>query len=396
MVVIESVKRVFISYSRIDQEFANRIAEDLRKHGIEVWIDFEGLNPGTPDWELAIRAAVEESFAVLLIATPNSMKSPFVRSEVLLTQAKKLPIYAVWAAGEEWIDAIPMTLAHIQYLDLRSDYYDSNFSMLVKELSKNLYVLPSIFTYKSFYKKIAPNEIIPADYKKIGSIKDYVRDENNYVICRELKIIIKNNQFDHLIELELDLDNKNIYDEGINEKDIVLINPIRFQTCIQLLNELYTLCLSSRFPPLTYGLKWFMVKRSRTDIVLLDIENLLKSKSLNLDLKHKVGSFLKSPIHYGLKPGTRWYILKNSNEKINILLAKQNDLLSIMLQSPKVMAIFLEEYFEKIHKSKVNYRSIKDSVALLIDYGSYFQVDEGIYIQKKIIPADEKKYFDRR
>jgi hypothetical protein len=67
---IETFKKVFISYSREDSDFVSLLAADLRRKVLEVWIDFEGLTPGTPDWETAVRESIEESFATLLIATP--------------------------------------------------------------------------------------------------------------------------------------------------------------------------------------------------------------------------------------------------------------------------------------------------------------------------------------
>ena len=48
--------------------------------------------------------------------------------------ASQFPIYVPWAAGEEWIDSIPLTLAYIQNLDIRGDSYDGGFERIVKEL----------------------------------------------------------------------------------------------------------------------------------------------------------------------------------------------------------------------------------------------------------------------
>jgi nitrile hydratase alpha subunit len=100
-----------VSYSREDHRFVETLASDLRKSAFELWLDFEGLQPGTPDWESAVREAIEESFAFLLKASPDSRRSSYVRSELLLAQTRELPIYALWAGGESWIDSIPMETA---------------------------------------------------------------------------------------------------------------------------------------------------------------------------------------------------------------------------------------------------------------------------------------------
>jgi hypothetical protein len=43
----EKRERVFISYSHLDDEFVKRLRQDLASAGISVWIDHEGLQPGT-------------------------------------------------------------------------------------------------------------------------------------------------------------------------------------------------------------------------------------------------------------------------------------------------------------------------------------------------------------
>jgi hypothetical protein len=134
MQVIETIKRLFISHSSTDKAFVDRLVADLRRQAIEIWAYFEGLIPGTPDWETAVRNAIDRSFSLLLVASPASRLSPYVRSEILLDQAKKLPIYAVWAAGEEWIDSVTMSLAYVQYQDLRHENYDEGLKVLVREL----------------------------------------------------------------------------------------------------------------------------------------------------------------------------------------------------------------------------------------------------------------------
>jgi len=45
---------VFLSYSRADSDLVMRLKNDLLGHGVQVWIDREGLQPGTLDWEEAL------------------------------------------------------------------------------------------------------------------------------------------------------------------------------------------------------------------------------------------------------------------------------------------------------------------------------------------------------
>jgi hypothetical protein len=45
---LETIRRAFVSYSREDQRFVDRLARDLRKSAFELWVDFEGLQPALP------------------------------------------------------------------------------------------------------------------------------------------------------------------------------------------------------------------------------------------------------------------------------------------------------------------------------------------------------------
>src|SRR5438876_5464455 len=75
-------EHVFISYSHIDREVAKTVRSDLENAGISTWID-DRLEPGTPDWEREVRNAVARSFAVVVIASPHSLNTPYVRGELL-------------------------------------------------------------------------------------------------------------------------------------------------------------------------------------------------------------------------------------------------------------------------------------------------------------------------
>lgn len=41
----------FMSYSREDVSYQKRVINELRQHGINVWLDTENLIPGSPAWE---------------------------------------------------------------------------------------------------------------------------------------------------------------------------------------------------------------------------------------------------------------------------------------------------------------------------------------------------------
>jgi len=102
---------VFISYSRRDTEFVARLIADLQACGITCWIDKQGFQPGIPDWEQALRDAIRSSRGVLLMASPDSRQSRYVKAELNVTETYQRAVYPIWVAGDTWIDAIPFGLS---------------------------------------------------------------------------------------------------------------------------------------------------------------------------------------------------------------------------------------------------------------------------------------------
>ncbi len=115
---------VFVTYSRTDTSFVNRLVGDLREQGIDAWIDRFDLELGTPDWEEAIRTAIRGAKAVLLIATPSSRRSRYVKDELGIASMYRRTIYPVWVEGDEWMESVPLGLGSFQAIDARGAAYE--------------------------------------------------------------------------------------------------------------------------------------------------------------------------------------------------------------------------------------------------------------------------------
>lgn len=75
---------VFLSYAREDQKDAKKIFEDLRKHGVNIWADFDSLIPGSK-WKTEIKKAIKESRYFLAVLSNNSVsKKGFVQKEMTM------------------------------------------------------------------------------------------------------------------------------------------------------------------------------------------------------------------------------------------------------------------------------------------------------------------------
>ena len=99
---------VFLSYAHADKEFATHLKADLGEQGITAWIDEEGLEVGTREWEEIIRDAIREARAILIVASPAARRSPYVKAELRLADMYQRPLYPIWAAGAQWMDSVPL------------------------------------------------------------------------------------------------------------------------------------------------------------------------------------------------------------------------------------------------------------------------------------------------
>jgi formylglycine-generating enzyme required for sulfatase activity len=125
---------LFVSYSRLDFDIVERIINDLKAKDISVWFDKTGLVPGTESWEQALRNAIQDADAILLMASHNSRKSGYVRDEVALADSAGKKIYPVWVAGEKWLEAIPLGYGSRQFVDVRGDAYAAGLASLLEAL----------------------------------------------------------------------------------------------------------------------------------------------------------------------------------------------------------------------------------------------------------------------
>jgi hypothetical protein len=105
----------------------------MREAGLQTWIDSEGIEPGTSNWERSIRAAVQDAFAVVLVCSPNTIESHYVAAELQVAKRLGRQIFPVWAAGDHWVDCVPLDLVNYQYIDCRSHPPDEGFAQLVSK-----------------------------------------------------------------------------------------------------------------------------------------------------------------------------------------------------------------------------------------------------------------------
>jgi TIR domain len=73
--------QVFLSYDQADEAFAKALSAELTKRGLSVWRDVEELLPGD-NWALEVGGALKKSKAMVVLVSPASMRSTWVRREI--------------------------------------------------------------------------------------------------------------------------------------------------------------------------------------------------------------------------------------------------------------------------------------------------------------------------
>src|SRR6185436_8672478 len=83
--------QVFISYSRKDLSFVDKLAADLKNAGVDVWYDVSGIGGGSR-WRSEIENALRSSQYVIVVLSPDAVTSEWVEREILFSSNLKRKI----------------------------------------------------------------------------------------------------------------------------------------------------------------------------------------------------------------------------------------------------------------------------------------------------------------
>ena len=128
---------VFVSYSRRDADFVQRMVSSLEERGKSVWIDTQGI-ADTEVFPQALRSAIEGSDAFLFVITPDSVASDLCEQEV--TYARSLEKRIVPALRAPVPDpAIPEEIRHRNWIPFtEAEDVDASLDRVVRALDTDL------------------------------------------------------------------------------------------------------------------------------------------------------------------------------------------------------------------------------------------------------------------
>jgi len=137
--VASPVEQVFISHAEEDADFAQRLADDLKGLGLRIWISPQSILPGE-GWVTAIERGLRESSHVVIVLSPDAMRSEWVEKEieVAITRERKGQINVIPLEVKPC--QTPLLLSSYQMVSFQRDY-EAGLSRLAGRLG--LRVVPS-------------------------------------------------------------------------------------------------------------------------------------------------------------------------------------------------------------------------------------------------------------
>jgi hypothetical protein len=131
----KSGQMIFISYSRSDwQEFVADFVQRLQANGFSVWVD-QHLLVGGDDWMDSIGEALDKCKVLILVMTPESLASRYVKMEYryfLNNDRTVLPI------AYKAISKVPFELDGIQRHTFSIEQMDQSFAQFLTALQRYL------------------------------------------------------------------------------------------------------------------------------------------------------------------------------------------------------------------------------------------------------------------
>ncbi len=174
--------QIFISYVREDLKLAKRLCIDLKKHELNVWIDFENLRGGEV-WDVSIKKAIKNSRFFVILNSNNSVnKVGFGQNEikVALEEIKNYPPNKVYIIPIR-VDTCEIEyeeLKHLHWIDMFPNW-NAGIQKIIKSVGFELkhepnannhkYELPSIDLKVSDFNELAKAIDRGLNFKKTTS-----------------------------------------------------------------------------------------------------------------------------------------------------------------------------------------------------------------------------------
>ncbi len=130
--------KVFISYNHTDEALARKVAKYLQAAGLEVWDDQREILPGD-NWADKVAQALRDSDAMVVLLTPNALRSHWIHSEIEYALGEKRfknRLIPVLVGPPEKLsqEAIPWIFRHLKTIRLSDPKNKNAFAEIAHAL----------------------------------------------------------------------------------------------------------------------------------------------------------------------------------------------------------------------------------------------------------------------
>lgn len=289
-------RHFFISFSQKNRRIAAELSKTLEASNLPVWIASDDLIPGTTDWEAGVREAIEECYAVLMLASPASRESLYVRGELKVAESEAVRIIPLWVEGDKWVDSVPLSMTYGQYIDIRESNRSEGLNSLVTLLLSLIdEATPSHFRVMPFWR-------VNRSTLRAGPTRTTVSTESGIWTTVQAP--------PGFLSIVLTAEPELRQDGGI----AAFFNVAKYACIHAFLDDLYTSYLRSRFTPFSYGKEWILEERAPHQYENSQYRRILAPWSALVGLRGRTGErdedwLLHTPLpDSGLERGSLWSV----------------------------------------------------------------------------------------
>lgn len=193
-------EQIFISYSKKDSEFAHPLAKNLEAAGFKIWID-RSIGGGE-QWRDSIEENLKSAGEVIIVVSPNSMASEWVKHEGSLAYGWGKKLYPVKIKP---VPSLPPWLEEYQWIDFIDTPYDMAFDALVSALTPPNPIQDLLYQQVNIYRQTG--ELIgDAILRVITDAQDTLKidEEAEHLIVTSERAIEARQQKERQVALELE------------------------------------------------------------------------------------------------------------------------------------------------------------------------------------------------
>jgi HEAT repeat protein len=135
---------LFVSYSHREEEFALRLAADLRMRGVNLWMDRLEIRAGD-DWRRQVERAIDTCSGMIAIISPDAVAAEYCRKELVRAAERRVRIFGVLLRR---VPRVPLDLQLVHQIDFSGSdepaRYQAALTTLLEDLRKTEEIGPEL------------------------------------------------------------------------------------------------------------------------------------------------------------------------------------------------------------------------------------------------------------